>query len=142
MNEEEKFDFCISKDTLEHIPKWQIKKIFYKISKLLVNDGVFISCIDYSDHFSHTSKNLNKLNFLKYSLAQWKIYNPPNHYQNRLRHSDYIELLEKNNFKVVFSERIGNENINFKTDNAFNKYSNEDLLALGGKFIAKLNITS
>src|SRR5207245_10558273 len=61
-----------------------------------------MSCrIDYTDHYSHFDKSISPYNFLQYSDKAWALFNPPLHYQNRLRHRDYLDLLRAAGFAVV-----------------------------------------
>lgn len=94
-------DFIVSNTTLEHVPKDDIVKILkecYRIS----NDGAIISClIDYQDHWSYFDKGISKYNFLRYSSSKWRRYNPSLHYQNRLRHKDYLDIISQTNFELL-----------------------------------------
>ena len=95
------FDICISTDTLEHIPVQDIREIFLEIHRLLKKGGILSLKIDYSDHYSHTDDKINNLNFLSYSTSEWEKHNHSYHYQNRLRHSDYRELLQEHGFQII-----------------------------------------
>ncbi len=57
-------------------------------------------------HLYYNDTNISRYNFLKYSDTEWTIYNPPSHYQNRLRHRDYLELFKNSNFAVLFENRL------------------------------------
>ena len=98
-------DVCVSTATLEHIPKENIKAIFLELSRILKDNGVVSTRIDYSDHYAHTDSSISLLNYLNYSLHDWKKYNHSCHYQNRLRHYEYIEIFENCGFKVL-SEQL------------------------------------
>lgn len=100
-------DGCISTNTLEHIPKVNIVNLVNELFRILKEDGVVSARIDYSDHYSHTDKNISSLNFLKFDTNKWKKYNHKSHFQNRMRHYEFIEIFEKAGFIVV------EENISF-----------------------------
>ena len=89
---------CISTNTLEHIPKFDIILIFSELYKKLKDEGIVSLIIDYSDHYAHTDNNISLLNYLKFSHHQWKRYNHKIHFQNRLRHYEYIDIFEKIGF--------------------------------------------
>ena len=89
---------CISTNTLEHIPKVDIILIFSELYKKLKDQGIVSLIIDYSDHYAHTDKNISLLNFLNH---QWKRYNHKIHFQNRLRHFEYIDIFEKIGFRTI-----------------------------------------
>ncbi len=138
-NKSNKFDFCISRDTLEHIPKFQINNILKKINLLLKPRAFMIHKIDYSDHFSNKFNKLSTLNFLKFNSFVWNLLNPSNHYQNRLRHSDYIKLITNNKFKIIESNKTTLDHIDFKINNRFSNYLKDDLLSTSGKIVACKN---
>lgn len=110
------FDICVSTDTLEHIPVGDIKEILLEVHRLLKIGGILSLKIDYSDHYSHTDDKIDSLNFLLYSSSEWKKYNHKYHYQNRLRHEDYRELLQEIGFQII-EEKLFNSvtNINQTT---------------------------
>jgi hypothetical protein len=59
----------------------------------LCHSGSVLSLkIDYSDHYANADLTISKYNFLRYSAAEWRKYNPSLHYQNRLRHCDYRKI--------------------------------------------------
>jgi hypothetical protein len=57
--------------------------------------------IDYKDHYSYFDQRLTAYNFLQFSDRRWRWYNPDLHFQNRLRHSDYVTLFDDQGFVVV-----------------------------------------
>lgn len=69
---EKSIDACISTNTLEHIPKDSLQKIFIEIFRILKSKGIISMVIDYSDHYAHTDKNISLLNYLKYDSKRWK----------------------------------------------------------------------
>lgn len=106
---------CISTNTLEHIPKESIVAIFSEIFRILKNDGIVSAKIDYSDHYAHTDKSISLLNYLKFDKDTWKKYNHDCHYQNRLRHYDYIKIFKECGF-VVIEEELQYEEDNIPTE--------------------------
>ena len=97
-------DACVSTNTLEHIPKLNIIQIFSNLHRKIKDDGIVSLIIDYSDHYAHTDNNISLLNYLRFTNQQWKRYNHKSHYQNRLRHYEYINIFEKIGFKVINEE--------------------------------------
>ena len=93
--EKKKFDICVNTTTLEHFSVNDLDKFLQNIKKILIKDGWISSVIDYSDHYSHTDKNIQSLNFLKFSENEWARFNNSYLYQNRLRHYDYKNFFEK-----------------------------------------------
>ena len=132
-----KFDFCISKDTLEHIPIKKLNYIIKNLKNILVKNGLLISCVDYSDHYAHRDKSISDINFLKYSDFLWFFLNPPNHYQNRIRHIDLKRIFEINKFITLEEQLISQKQIDIKLSNDFMNYKNNDLLILRSKILSK-----
>lgn len=99
-------DGFISTNTLEHVPKFDIISIFIELYKKLKVDGIISLIIDYSDHYAHTDNNISLLNFLKFTDHQWKRYNHKIHFQNRLRHYEYISVFEKIGFKLIKEDLV------------------------------------
>tara|TARA_A100001015_G_scaffold152553_1_gene169201 strand:+ start:2668 stop:3507 length:840 start_codon:yes stop_codon:yes gene_type:complete len=95
-----RYDACISSTTLEHIPKDELIENFKMLKRIIDNDGIISATIDYSDHYSHTDKNISDLNYLKFNSKDWKKYNTPMLFQNRLRHQDYRKIFKSINFKI------------------------------------------
>ena len=56
------------------------------------------------DHYSYFDESLPRHHFLKHSDAVWRLANPPLHYQNRLRASDYLALFEESGLEIVERE--------------------------------------
>jgi SAM-dependent methyltransferase len=98
-------DFHTSYTVLEHIPPEIIKAILKEGKRILKQDGLFVHCIDYSDHFSHSDKSISSVNFLQFSDNSWdKIAGNRYMYMNRLRHDDFINLFQNLNCKILMDE--------------------------------------
>jgi len=130
-----------STNTLEHIPKKDILLILKESYRILNKGGILSVIIDYEDHWSFRDKNISVYNFLKYSSSEWKRYNPSLHYQNRMRHSDYLSLISQTDFKIVKNlPRYPNE-IDKKTlktldiAEEYKKYDLDDLSIKGSEIV-------
>jgi len=97
----ESVDYITSTDTLEHIPDEDVRLILQECRRILRKDGVLSFLIDYHDHYSYCDHRITAYNFLQYPPNTWKWFNPRFHFQNRLRHRDYIRLAEGQGFEVV-----------------------------------------
>jgi hypothetical protein len=99
--------------------------------------------IDYQDHYSYFDKNISVHNFLKYSEKVWNYFNPDLHYQNRLRHVDYLSLFDEAKFSVVYEDKVdGNlDDIalikSMPIDNQFKAYSFNDLAVRYSLFVLR-----
>jgi len=133
-------DFICSTSTLEHIPTADIAAILWECRRLSSRDGLASFIVDYHDHYATADRQITRFNFYKYSRSTWSWYNPSNHYQNRMRHSDYEALFERCGFSAVeqrsvipSADRPRLQGLRLAPE--FSGYSAEDLLALNGFFL-------
>jgi len=99
--EENSFDACISTDTLEHIPLNELKSIFQAMKRILKPNGLISAIVDYTDHYSYSDSSIGKLNFLQFDDHSFRKYNHSSHYQNRLRHYDYLSLFNDLGYELL-----------------------------------------
>lgn len=133
-------DLIYSTATLEHIPEPDIEAILHECARILRANGRLCFTIDYHDHYASSDKSIGFMNFYRFSDEEWKRYSPPSHYQNRLRHSEFINLFERNGWNIVESRPIfdtWSETDLAKVPLAprFQNYSHEDLVASNGFFL-------
>jgi SAM-dependent methyltransferase len=94
-------DCITSTFTLEHVPPAEIPPLLRECRRLLRPGGVASFLIDYQDHYSYTDTKLSRYHFLRFPDRVWHWVNPPAHFQNRLRHRDYLELFRAAGLEVV-----------------------------------------
>jgi len=142
--QESTIDLIVSNATLEHIPERDIVTIFQECYRIVKKGGVVSCRIDYTDHWSYFDHCISIYNFLKYSHSKWQRYNPPLHYQNRLRHRDYLDIISQTNFQVLEDNPTppSKEEMDalrtLEIDAYFlNKYTVEELAIKGTKLILK-----
>jgi hypothetical protein len=89
-------------------PSWNMylrrffQGIFKEAKRCLKSDGAMCHFIDTSDHWEHRDKSISRVNFLQYSDWLWRlICLHPLNYQNRLRASDYVEMIQGEGFEIV-----------------------------------------
>ena len=124
----EKFDICISTTALEHFNISDLQNYLSDLKRILNVNGLISSLIDYSDHYSHTDKNIDSLNFLSYSKNDWEKYNNSYLYQNRLRHQDYKKLFIDQGYKIVKIIKGNVTSPNKKISNEFDISNDETFL--------------
>ena len=98
------------------------------MKKILNDNGLISSLIDYSDHYSHTDKNIDTLNFLSYSKKDWEKYNNAYLYQNRLRHQDYKKLFIDQGYKIIEIVKGNMTSPKKKISNEFDTSNDETFL--------------
>lgn len=136
LNEKKNFDAIISTNVIEHISKTHFEIILEKFRKIVKNGGILSFLIDYSDHYSHTDKNISSTNFLKYSEQEFKKYNTPLLFQNRLRHYDYIDIFKNKKFKILKIIKGPKGDIQNTVSDEFKK-NHKDLFVTWGYFLLK-----
>jgi SAM-dependent methyltransferase len=83
---EDSIDFHVSYTVLEHIPPDVLTGILREGNRVLRRDGLFVHCVDFSDHFSHSDSSVSSVNFLQFSEDEWaRISGNRFMYHNRLR---------------------------------------------------------
>jgi SAM-dependent methyltransferase len=100
------FDACVSTDTLEHIPEDSIIAIFQELRRIIRPEGLISAVIDYSDHYAYTDKSIGPLNYLQYSVEEFKMYNHNSYSQNRLRHHDYELIFRGLGYRLIRNEAL------------------------------------
>lgn len=127
-------DFICSTSVLEHIPEPDIRRILVECARILSPTGVMSFVIDYKDHYAAADKRISPFNFYRYSERAWRWFNPPNHYQNRLRHSDFERLFRILGLQCE-SRRSIRELPEIDLATPFRSYSQEDLATGSGFFV-------
>jgi len=123
------FDICISTAVIEHFSITDLKEYLYDLKNILTKEGLVSSNIDYSDHYSHTDKNISGLNYLSYSEKEWKKYNNLYLFQNRLRHQDYKKIFKYSGYKIK-NILLGNSlKPPSKISNDFDVYNEETFIS-------------
>lgn len=133
-------DCITSTSTLEHISPEDIRAILWECHRLLKPDGIMTMAIDYLDHYSFVDTNISAYNFLRYSDSKWEMFSPSLHFQNRLRHPDYVALFKSCGFQIIEEKR--NEGTAADLDaikrlplnEKFAAYELNDLVVQGGFF--------
>ena len=134
------FSFSSSTAVFEHLPEEDILSILKETYRVLESGGILSMIIDYQDHWSYFDSNLSVYSFLEYDDEDWKKYNPSLHFQNRLRHSDYMNIIKKTDFKICMEHPVlpsDEELLELKKVNLADKYKYYDIhdLAIKGSEI-------
>lgn len=138
---DETIDYIASNVTLEHIPCTDLVSIMKECYRILNYQGIMSVTIDYQDHWSYFDCSISVYNFLQFEEKEWEKFNPAMHYQNRLRHCDYIKIFEEAGFyikevkikEVCLKDKEDLRKIKIAT--CFKKYTFEELLIRGAHFV-------
>jgi SAM-dependent methyltransferase len=133
-------DAVVSRAVLEHVPPEIIREIFREAWRILRPGGVMCHFIDNSDHWEHGDKSIPRIHFLKYSDSAFRWMQSNGLYQNRLRHSQYGDLLRSAGFRIEREERIvDGESVKileaFPVAAEFRSFTKEDLAALDSCYL-------
>ena len=86
-------DIHLSRNVLEHVPPDALAGMLREAARVLKPDGLCVHLIDLSDHFQHSDPSISRLNFLRYSEAEWeRLAGNRFMFMNRLRASDYLSI--------------------------------------------------
>src|SRR5262249_38657391 len=101
----ERVDLVVSRVVLEHIPPQALSRWFSLFRRRLHNRGMMAHVIDHSDHREHRDKSLSRIDFLRFSDRTWRLLCvDPQDYTNRMRHPEYIRLIQSKGFAVVLQQ--------------------------------------
>jgi SAM-dependent methyltransferase len=132
-------DFVYSTSTLEHITEPDIVAILRECVRVSSSDALFSFSIDYRDHYAGFDRSITPYNFYRYSDRQWSKYSPPQHFQNRLRHCDYVRLFDVLGVETVSAARHSrgraDELADIPLSCRFRRYPLDDLLTHDGRFL-------
>ncbi len=99
-------DVVTSNSTLEHVPVDELPPLLAECRRILRPGGLLCMRVDYEDHYGYSDPRLSPYNFLYYTDAEWAKFNPSLHYQNRLRHRDYVEFFGRQGLEVLDQRRL------------------------------------
>jgi len=128
------FHACLSTDTLEHIPETSIIAIFQELRRIIRPEGLISAVIDYSDHYAYTDKSIGPLNYLQYSVEEFKMYNHSSYSQNRLRHHDYERIFRGLGYRFIRNEALDVAEMPLRISSHFDR-SEPSLCARRGIFL-------
>lgn len=98
-------DYHISFTVLEHIPVMVLKGIFQEGRRLLRPQGLFVHCIDFTDHFAHSDASVSSVNFLQFSESEWESLAGNRYmFHNRLRVDEFEGLLAGLDLEILALE--------------------------------------
>ena len=144
----ESFDLICSNSTMEHIPESDLDPLMAECRRLLKRDGVMCFRIDYEDHYAIGDRALSPYNFLRFDDEEWRPYNNRLHFQNRLRHSDYVALFTRMGLQIVTADTLAPspaalvELSRTPIAERFRHYELDDLAVRKGSFVLRKHVAS
>lgn len=128
-------DFICSTNTLEHIPQDDIRRILAECARIARPGAIWSHAVDYMDHYSYADPSISQFNFYRYTAKQWRWLNPPNHFQNRLRHTDYDRLFAEQPLATIDVRPGLADAVQVELAAEFRHYEPADLLTHSAYFV-------
>jgi SAM-dependent methyltransferase len=138
-----KVDAIISHTVFEHIPQPILQPLLREMRLMLRPGGMISHCVDNSDHREHIDSRLSRVDFLRFSDRVWeKICLHPQSFTNRLRHSDYVRMVEEAGYHVVIERAYQDERSRVALEkmrlaNRFRGYNEVELTTIHSQIIAR-----
>jgi SAM-dependent methyltransferase len=95
-------DLVYSNSVFEHVPKQAIFEILHESQRILKPGGLALHNIGCNDHYAFFDRSISFVNFLRFSEAEWRLWNNPIQYQNRLRAPQFLDLAAQAGLKVIY----------------------------------------
>lgn len=135
-------DVVYSNTVLEHIPQYEVDRLFVESYRILRPGGYILHLIDMSDHFAHSDRSISTINFLQFSEASFSQYNSRFLYQNRLRMSAWRQMIVNNGFQIIrWQTNINKDAMNqlplLHLDKSFGHFSAEEVCTSSVCVLAK-----
>lgn len=135
-------DIVSTTSVLEHVPKDDLVKILAELKRICKRGALVSMLVDYEDHYGQRSDSAGAYNFLQYDAQEWKKFNPARHFQNRLRHKDYLSLFHESGFDLVEVETRRPDDWQAKLENLrisadFDGYTLDELSVTRGNFLLR-----
>lgn len=126
-------DFIYSTDTFEHLKPCEIAPILTECLRIAKPCAIFSFGIDYHDHYVDSDARISPFNFYRYGDRAWRLMNPALHYQNRLRHSDFVRAFAEAGLTGA-DERVVRPMNGARVHPRFAGYARHDLETIRGHF--------
>jgi SAM-dependent methyltransferase len=131
--------FC-SNSVLEYIPPAALANMLAEFKRVARPGAVLCHFINLGDEYAKFDSTITPFNFLKYSDAQWRLLDSPFTRKNRLRISDYRELLLQAGGTILQEDLVNGDPRDLERIRLaprFQHYSPADLLVLQAWITAK-----
>jgi SAM-dependent methyltransferase len=95
-------DLVYSNSVFEHVPKQAILEILRESQRILKPGGLALHNIGCNDHYAFFDPSISFVNFLRFSEAEWRLWNNSLLYQNRLRAPQFLDMAAQAGLKVIY----------------------------------------
>ncbi len=98
---DESLDMVYSNSVLEHVPREVIDGLMKESFRVLKPGGLSMHNVGCNDHYAFFDKSISFVNFLQYEEQEWRLWNNPIQYQNRMRAPEFVELAAQAGFEII-----------------------------------------
>jgi hypothetical protein len=133
-------DLIASTSVLEYISRKGLRGILAECRRVGSVNATHSHYLNLADEYSYFDPSITPLNFLQYSDKQWRYYNSPLAWQNRLRISDYRALFAEAGYQTTKEDNTSAPPETFQRVRLapqFQQYRKEDLLVIISWLVAK-----
>jgi SAM-dependent methyltransferase len=95
------FDLVCSNSVLEHVPVGGILELLEEARRILRPAGLVAHGVACNDHYAHFDDSISFVNYLRFSEAEWRLWNNDICFQNRLRAQEILDLVRAGGFELV-----------------------------------------
>jgi hypothetical protein len=97
-------ELFVTNNVFEHVPAGVISALLSEAHRTGVPGALLSHHIDLRDHYAKFDRSVSVYNSLRYSSRQWRYLNSRMEPQNRLRHSDYLRLVDEAGFDLLLDD--------------------------------------
>lgn len=94
-------DLVYSNSVLEHVPREIIRGLMIESFRVLKPGGLVLHNVGCNDHYAFFDKSISFVNFLQFGEREWRLWNNPIQYQNRLRAPEFVDLAIQEGFEII-----------------------------------------
>ena len=133
-------DLFVSTGVLEYIPPVVLKAVLAECRRLGSPRATHSHYLNLVDQYWYFDRSITPFNFLRYSSNQWKFFNSPLTWQNRMRISDFRQTFTETGYKIIQETNTSGSLEDLKKIRLapeFQNHAPEDLLVLTSWLVAK-----
>ncbi len=105
----QQLDCVFSNSVLEHVLPDAVDAIYREALRILAPGGVMFHSVNCGDHYAYVDRNINQLNYLRYSDREWRRWDNDFLYQNRMRAFEFVERAIAQGFDIVLNTECARE---------------------------------
>lgn len=99
-------DLVFSNSVLEHVPADVLPPMFEETKRILKPGAATFHSINCGDHYAYFDPEVSQLHYLKFSEAEWRVWNNDFQYQNRLRAPEFLRIAREAGLVIEFDGSI------------------------------------